>query len=137
MVDKVHRDMNDRPEDVSTNSPTRIPHRKDEPPPLLCPYTHDPGGSYKPSEMLSSGGQGRKRCQNVFMHFMTTFECNPLVPGGESRMTKPHPTKPRLSFPKSHRLNITRPDPPQSHSTVFFPEQRIHPDMVSAEGKRD
>ena len=123
----------------STNSPTIIPHRKDEPPPLLCPHTHDPGGSYKPSELLSSGARGKNAVRTYFTHFMTIFECNPLVPGGESRATKslkehtthiqgqeapsavqPHPTKPQLSFPQSHQLNITRPEPLRRVAPLFF-----------------
>ena len=100
----------------STNSPTIIPHRKDEPPPLLCPHTHDPGGSYKPSELLSSGARGKNAVRTYFTHFMTIFECNPLVPGGESRATKSlkeHTTQ-RTYRDKRHRVPSSL--IPQSHN---------------------
>lgn len=38
--------------------------------------------------MLSSGARGEKAVRTYFTHFMTIFECNQLVPGGDSRVTK-------------------------------------------------
>lgn len=126
----------------STKSPHQNPHREDEPPPLLCPHTSDPGRSCETSETLSSGAGGGESVRTHFMHFTTIFECNQLVPGGESRATKSlkedttkcniqgqnalsavelHPTKLQTkSPPKSHQVNLTRLEPPpQGHPTVF------------------